>query len=258
MPKAFVDNATPANYKPQRNGDGESERTVVASDVCERELRILIIANLRIYREGLARCITANRGFGSVIVDTSYAGAIECVSQALPDVVLLDVSAPEAIPLVRALRSLAPECKVVAVGVEDSDEAVLDFAQAGVASFVTRDESIEALIATVHRSNRNEIVWSPRRMALACQRLAKLGAATSPSSDTVELTARERQIVACIDRGMSNKQIAAELGIEVATVKNHVHRMLEKLQVSRRGEAAARVRHSHPYRQLSSEMYRRL
>ena len=74
------------------------------------------------------------------------------------------------------------------------------------------------------------------------RRVAALAAGNGGGLPRAQLTSREREIVGLIDRGLSNKEIARDLGIEVATVKNHVHNILEKLQVHRRGEAAARVR----------------
>jgi two-component system, NarL family, nitrate/nitrite response regulator NarL len=66
----------------------------------------------------------------------------------------------------------------------------------------------------------------------------------APVGTDARLTPRERGIAALIDEGLSNKEIAARLGIEVCTVKNHVHHILEKLEVTRRSQAAARLRHS--------------
>ena len=63
-------------------------------------------------------------------------------------------------------------------------------------------------------------------------------------TDDADLTRRERQIVGLIDQGLSNKEIASRLCIELPTVKNHVHNILEKLHVRRRGEAVARIRES--------------
>src|SRR5437773_985410 len=76
------------------------------------------------------------------------------------------------------------------------------------------------------------------------RRVATLAAEQAPVSAAERLTSREREIVRLIDDGLSNKQIAGELHIELPTVKNHVHNILEKLQVQRRSEAAARVRES--------------
>jgi DNA-binding NarL/FixJ family response regulator len=73
------------------------------------------------------------------------------------------------------------------------------------------------------------------------RQIAELSTGPRDGSPGGLLTEREREIVGLIDAGLSNKKIALSLGIEVATVKNHVHHILEKLQVTRRGEAAARV-----------------
>jgi two-component system nitrate/nitrite response regulator NarL len=62
------------------------------------------------------------------------------------------------------------------------------------------------------------------------------------ASDATPLTARERELAGLLDEGLSNKEIAQRLSISIATVKNHVHRILEKLQVQRRGQAASRLR----------------
>jgi DNA-binding NarL/FixJ family response regulator len=72
--------------------------------------------------------------------------------------------------------------------------------------------------------------------------VAALAADAAPTPPVTALTVREREIARLVEDGLSNKQIAGRLGIEVATVKNHVHNLLEKLQVHRRGEAVARLR----------------
>ena len=90
--------------------------------------------------------------------------------------------------------------------------------------------------------SRGETIISPKLAASLFQRLAEerrrreAGPAASPAS---ELTLRERQILSLVEQGLTNKEIARQLGIELATVKNHVHSILEKLDVRRRGEAAA-------------------
>ena len=90
---------------------------------------------------------------------------------------------------------------------------------------------------------RGEAACSPRVAAALLRRVADRGArARRLDGEFAPLTSRERQIVALIDEGLSNKEIAARLCIELSTVKNHVHNLLEKLGARGRGEAAARVR----------------
>ena len=90
------------------------------------------------------------------------------------------------------------------------------------------------------------MLCSPRLVAIMFRQLAVLAGPVRHDADAAQLTGREREIVQFIDEGLSNKEIARLLSIEVSTVKNHVHNILDKLQVTRRGEAAARLRIADP------------
>jgi len=101
---------------------------------------------------------------------------------------------------------------------------------------------MDDLVNTIHSVARGELLCSPRIAATLFRALHAQGSRPDGDRLALTLTAREREIAPLIDRGLSNKEIAAQLRIEVATVKNHVHNLLEKLQVASRGEAAARLR----------------
>jgi two-component system, NarL family, nitrate/nitrite response regulator NarL len=88
---------------------------------------------------------------------------------------------------------------------------------------------------------RNELVCSPRIAALLFSRVAVIGSERSHASDNGALTRREHEIVSLMTQGLSNKEIARQLRIQNATVKNHIHSILAKLHVRRRGEVAARM-----------------
>src|SRR5262249_34883111 len=111
----------------------------------------------------------------------------------------------------------------------------------GVTGYVTREASLDELVAVIQSVARGEMLCSPRIAGALVRRVASLAAA-SPVRPRVALTGRELEIVALIDGGLSNKTTPGRLLIAVATVKNHVHSILEKLQVRARGEAAAEVR----------------
>jgi len=101
---------------------------------------------------------------------------------------------------------------------------------------------MEELLTTLRTASRGEVRCSPRIAGLLVGRVAALTGSSSQPGDNLPLTRRQRDIVAFIERGLSNKEIAIRLGIGVATVKNHVHYLLRKLQVHRRGEVAAVAR----------------
>jgi two-component system, NarL family, nitrate/nitrite response regulator NarL len=175
----------------------------------------------------------------------SRAGVVAHVAEAPPDVVLLDVAMPESLETVRALAAAPTPVKTVVFAVSDSDADLLACAEAGVAGYVPRDGSLQDLVATLESVARGEVLCSPRLAAALFRRVAALAAGrpAAPADPAGELlTPREREIVELIDLGLSNKEIASRLSIGSATVKNHVHNLLEKLGATRRGEAAARVR----------------
>jgi DNA-binding NarL/FixJ family response regulator len=168
--------------------------------------------------------------------------ALEQLSALAPDVVVVDRAMPDALSTAKSIAELSC-AKVVAFAIADMDQAVIECAEAGLAGYVTRDGSVEDLVDAVERAMRGEVLCSPRVAATLFRRLAALSAAAPATAPReTELTQREREIGLLIERGLSNKEIARHLSIGTATVKNHVHHILEKLDVRRRGEAAASLR----------------
>jgi two-component system, NarL family, nitrate/nitrite response regulator NarL len=205
------------------------------SSLCGSQATVLVCASVRIYRDGVADGL---RHAGLTVVGTAArlaeAGAL--ARDLRPEILLVDVSAEE-IEGLRALGAAAGETILVALGVPEQEESVIACAEAGVAAFVTRDCSLEELVAILESALRGETVCSPRMARALLGRVAALAAAREPEPSATLLTAREAEILDLIDEGLSNKQIAARLFIELPTVKNHVHSILAKLNVSRRAEA---------------------
>lgn len=161
-----------------------------------------------------------------------------------PDIVLLDTGAPWAIRTARALACLKDRPRVIAIALHEDEDAVIAYAEAGVAAYVTRDETLDDLLAVVRCAARGEMRCSPVTAAILLRRVETLAAERAaaqapPPPPPVRLTPRELEIVALVGDGLSNKQIAHQLQIELPTVKNHVHHVLEKLAVRRRSDVAA-------------------
>jgi two-component system, NarL family, nitrate/nitrite response regulator NarL len=125
--------------------------------------------------------------------------------------------------------------------VPETEDDVIPCVEAGAAACLARETPFTELVATIEHVVSGESVASPRVTAMLLQRLATLSTERANGHEE-QLTLREREIVALIDEGLSNKEIAERLYIELPTVKNHVHNILEKLHVRRRYEAAARMR----------------
>ncbi len=206
-------------------------------------IRTFIVAEIRLYREGLAQLVDAEADMRVVGKSAHWVDAVTPVRRAEPDVVLLDAVA-EAHAAVSALRGAIPQSRVVALSIGDGEADILPWAEAGVAGFVTREDSIGRLLEVVRGVVRDELPCSPQAASTLLRRVGALASNGAPAEPRARLTSRELEIVRLIERGLSNKEIGRELCIELATVKNHVHHILEKLQVRRRTDAVARLRGS--------------
>jgi DNA-binding NarL/FixJ family response regulator len=204
--------------------------------------RIIIVSDTRLYREGLALSLARVDRVVVVGVADTVASALTCIEEKNPDVALLDFAMHDALALPYAIAAARMRVKVVAFSVADTEEEVCECAEAGIAGYVARNGSKEDLIAAVESAVRGEVLCSPRVAASLFHRLAAHVQTTKQRTPEAALTSRERDIIALIDRGLSNKEIARRLNISLPTVKNHVHNILEKLQVRRRGAAAALLR----------------
>ena len=212
-------------------------------------IRILVVAEIRFYREGLADTLARTPRLSVVGAVSSAAAAIQSAAELDPDIVIIDSATPNSSIAVTTLVQLDPRRQVVVMAVGETADEVLPWAESGVAGYVPRHASLDELIATIERAVGGQVHCSSTVAAGLFRRLAMLSALVSgrvPGSASVGgvpvLTQREREIVVLLERGLSNKAIAGSLGIELATAKNHVHRILEKLNVHRRSEAAALLR----------------
>ena len=203
-------------------------------------IRVFIVAEVRLYRDGLAEVLSREDHISVIGAVGDFRANTELIGELGPDILLLDMAVADSLGAVRLLGEIVPS--VVALAVADEERHVLACAEAGVSGYVTRDQSIEDVVAVVEAVARGEMICSPRMAATLLRHVSSLATSKAPEDPEARLTARELEIVALIEQGLSNKQIARRLSIELPTVKNHVHNILEKLHVDRRAEAAARVR----------------
>lgn len=209
-------------------------------------VRVLLVADVRLVRDALARCFPPRGPLGLVAAVGHRDAALACARERRPppDVVLMDMRIPDGAELAQALTEASPALKLVGFGLPETEDNVLVYAGAGFAGYVPREASTEELVDVLQGVARGEVRYSRRVTATLLQRLASV---VLPNGGPVQLTPRESEIARLIDDGLSNREIAGRLAIEIATVKHHVHNLLEKLRVSRRGEAVARLRHPfHP------------
>ena len=217
-------------------------------------IRAVVVSDIRLYREGLTDALVQSGRCEVAATAADVFAALDAVEAHRPDVVLLDLALVDANEAVRELGHADPPARVVALGVREEPSEVIALAEAGVAGYVTRDATLDQLVDVVESIARGEMLCSPRIAALLLQRVAAVGSSAAAPTDDARLTRRENEIVGLIDEGLSNKQIARRLSIEVATVKNHVHSILDKLGVDGRGAAAAHVRRARDGGEMRAEI----
>jgi two-component system, NarL family, nitrate/nitrite response regulator NarL len=211
-----------------------------------------IISDVRLYREGIAGALSHRGRISVAAVASSIDEAFGLLAEVRPDVIVVDMAMRGSLDAVRVLSARLPETKIVAFAVDDLEAQIASCAEAGISGYVPCDASIDDLEAMIESVSREESPCSPRVAAALFRHIATLASGVRASTATA-LSQREQQILTLIRSGLSNKEIAHKLNIEVATVKNHVHNLLTKLGVSTRAEAAAhaepaafRSRSSHP------------
>ncbi len=201
--------------------------------------RLMIVADIRLYREGLTRLLDSVGGIEVAATAGSKDQALERLRESAADTVLVDRTVPDSLTLISRIRSAFRDVKVVALTCEEVEGEIISLAEAGIHGYVTREASAEELAQTIRAAEAGELRCSARTARFLLRRVSDLAALRHPLS---ELTTREVEVLSFVERGMSNRRISTSLGIEVATVKNHVHNILEKLHVTGRGEAAALYR----------------
>jgi two-component system nitrate/nitrite response regulator NarL len=204
-------------------------------------ISVLVVASIRIYREGLALMIGQRSAFTIAGVAADRTQSLAHLTASRPGVLLVDLTTPESDGIVRDAERLQPGLPVVALGVGDAEQDVLTCIEAGIAGFVSRDGSFDDLADAIASTARGELQCTPQFAGSLLRRVAALAAARDAAASPERLTVRECEIVRLLEQNLSNKEIAVRLGIEVATVKNHVHNLLEKLQLRRRTDVARRA-----------------
>jgi DNA-binding NarL/FixJ family response regulator len=208
------------------------------------QIRLFVVSGVRLVREGLARSLRRRRPADVALVGCAGFPEAESrgISELRPDVILVDLSNHEGLAAAKTLRSLSPASKLIGFSVADTVGDVFACAAAGFSGYVTRETGADEVLRAVRAACDGRMNCSPHIAAALFNQLADRLNPPQPVNGASVLTARERQVLMLSDEGWSNKEIGRRLQISPSTVKNHIHSILQKLNVARRGQAAARMR----------------
>jgi len=204
-------------------------------------IRIVIVDDHAILRDGIASILDAQPDFEVVEEAGSVAGALEAVRASKPDMVLMDYGLPDGTGLEATREILAsfPQTNVVLLTVHEEDDLLFDALRSGAKGYLLKNIPAKEMLAKLRGLSQGDAAISPaqtRRILSEFARMAPPQAADQ--EEMIPLTDRELEVLRLIVMGASNQEIGARLHISVHTVKNHVHHILDKLKVDNRRQAA--------------------
>lgn len=200
--------------------------------VAVENVHVFILAENRLLREALTRILSKKSDIRVVGASAFTPQIFEQITTAAPDVLLSDSAAValSELRLVPEVRTAVPGLKVVMIGMDGDRETFLRAVRDGVVGYVLKDASALEIAAAVRCVANDEAVCPPTLCLALFEHTAQH--ACTPSfhiKHGLGLTRREQQLVHMISRGLTNKEIAAQLNLSEQTVKNHIHRMLRKV-----------------------------
>jgi DNA-binding NarL/FixJ family response regulator len=213
-------------------------------------IRLLIVDDHQLMRDGLVRLLGLEEEVEIVGTASDGTEALEKVAELQPNLVLMDVRMPtmSGIAATREIKTRYPQTEVVLLTMHDEDEYVFEGLSAGASGYLLKDASHDELMSTLRQVSAGQAQIAPsvtrklvREFASLRQARPEPGAAPAAGptpSRPPELSRREYEVLTLLVRGCSNRQIANELFIDETTVKTHLHRVFEKLQVRDRTQAA--------------------
>lgn len=204
-------------------------------------IRVLLADPHALFRRGVRLVLEDEADIEVVGECADGLDAVDRIVELVPDLVLMDVRMPgvSGIEATRRVRSLVPSVKVAILTVSESDEDLFAAVRAGATGYLLKEVSIEELADAVRAVARGHSLISPSMASRLLGEFNVLSRRVEEQRGTApRLSERELEVLRLVARGLSNRDIAAELVIAENTVKNHVRNILEKLQLRSRMEAA--------------------
>lgn len=209
-------------------------------------IRLAIVHRRRLLREGLALALSQQPGMVVVASVAKASEVMDTMEQLCPHVIVIDFAMPgrEGLGEACQLHRTFPEVKILMIGMTELESDVLACIEAGAAGYLSQEASLEDLREHVRAVAAGEALCSPKVVGFLFSWVAERARQQERlrALEFPHLTRREKEILALIEARLSNKEIAVRLKIELQTVKNHVHNILDKLHLNSRREVAQYVR----------------
>jgi DNA-binding NarL/FixJ family response regulator len=208
----------------------------------ERGLRLLVVDDHEVVRQGLVALLARHPRFQVVAEAASVADAIAAAKRFEPDLVVMDVRLPDGsgIEACREIRQDLPDSRVVMLTSYPDEDAVLSAIVAGASGYLLKQVRGRDLVAALETVAHGESLLDPAVTGRVLDRVRRIATGDQPE-ELALLTPQERKVLALVAEGKTNKEIAADVYLSDKTVKNYVSSILAKLNLERRAQAAAYV-----------------
>lgn len=207
-------------------------------------VRVLVVDDQRLVREGIASLLDIQPGIDVIGTAADGRQAVEQTLALAPDVVLMDVRMPEmdGVDAVAVLKKRAPGCRVVMLTTFDDEEYVVQALRAGAAGYLLKDLPAAELAEAVRLAHAGVTQLDDAAARHVAAALTPRSTGALPRQSTDALTGRETDVLRLIAAGATNREIAARLFLSEGTVKNHISRILSRLGLRDRTQAALYAR----------------
>ena len=206
------------------------------------KIRILLVEDNRILRDGITAIINGQKDFTVDAVSDGRYGVVAMARKVKPHVVLLDLGleSQNSLEIVEKLKKEFPDIKIIGMGLAPAQADIIESVQAGADGFILKDAKVEDVIYTIRAVVAGRTVLPTPMTGSLFFQVAEHALLKGKRNlrRVTRMTEREKEVIALIADGMTNKQIADRLNIATFTVKSHVHNILEKLELHSRLQIA--------------------
>lgn len=207
-------------------------------------IHVLLVNEIRLMCNVLIAALEDEPDIKVVGCATSIEEALDKINRQNVDVVLTSIRLPDqgALRLTETITQAHPSIDVIVLGVTEKKERVLQYVEAGAVGYVLKEDSMEDMVAAILAAQQGKALVSPKIAGALMERVSELAQMFADLEtgvvETAGLTTRELEVLELLGKNLTNQEIADRLVIEVGTVKNHVHSILNKLNVNSRNQAA--------------------
>jgi two-component system nitrate/nitrite response regulator NarL len=208
-----------------------------------KKIRTLLADDHRLFREGLINILENQPAFEVVGEAGDGLEAIVKARKLQPDLILMDIAMPvcDGLEATKTIKQEMPDVIIVMLTVRDEDEKLFEAIRNGAQGYLLKSITSREMLTLLRGAVRGEAAITPAlggRMLEEFRRVSQLKAGLA-EDNTVSLTAREREVLCLVSEGASNKEISQKLNLSIHTVKSHMRKILAKLHMEKRQEAAS-------------------